>query len=148
LILRRAGAEDAPALSRIHLTARAAAGSAFPPPVHADAEYLPHLLADVLPHAEVWVAERDGVPVGMLVLEDDLLGDLYVAPDAQGTGIGSALVAHAKARRPQGLRLWVFVSNVLARSLYERLGFVVVGGTDGDNEEGAPDLLMRWLPDR
>jgi GNAT superfamily N-acetyltransferase len=144
--LTRAGADDAPALARIHLRARAAAGEAFPPSVHADEEYLPHLLRDVLPHAEVWLARTADGPVGMLVLEEDLLADLYVDPVAQRSGVGSALLEHAKALRPGGLRLWVFVTNAPARAFYARHGFVVAGGTDGDNEEAAPDLLLRWTP--
>lgn len=142
--LTRAGADDAPALARIHLSARAAAGDAFPPAVRPDDDYLPHLLADVLPHAEVWIARCDGAPAGLLVLDGDLLDDLYVAPEAQGHGVGTALLAHARRRRPDGLRLWVFASNAAARAFYVRRGFVVAGGTDGDNEEGAPDLLLRW----
>jgi GNAT superfamily N-acetyltransferase len=141
-----AGPEDAPALARIHLAARAAAGDAFPPPVHAPAEYLPHLLADVLPAAEVRVARDGAQVVGFLVLEGSVLADLYVAPEVQGGGVGSALLHHAKALRPGGLTLWVFVSNGPARAFYERRGFVAAGGTDGDNEEGAPDLLLRWPP--
>ena len=34
--------------------------------------------------------------------------------------------------------------NTGAVRIYERHGFVVVGGTD--NEEGAPDLRMEWRP--
>jgi ribosomal protein S18 acetylase RimI-like enzyme len=146
LRIERAGAESAPALSCIHLTARAAAGPAFPPSVHRDHEYLPHLLRDVLPSAEVWLARRDGEPVGMLVLEGGLLDGLYVAPAAQGQGVGAALLAHAKRLRPDGLELWVFASNRPARAFYRRHGFEVVGGTSGANEEGAPDLRMRWRP--
>lgn len=147
MLLRRAGADAAPALSRIHLSARYAAGAAFPPPIHADDEYLPHLLADVLPRAEAWVAITDGSgPAGFLVLEGDLLADLYVAPAAQGSGVGSALLAHAKTLRPTGLELRVFASNVPARAFYGARGFEVAGGTDGNNEEGAPDLLLRWTP--
>ena len=146
LRIERVGAESAPALSRIHLAARAAAGAAIPPSVHRDDEYLPHLLRDVLPIAEVWLARRDGEPAGMLVLEGDLLADLYVAPEAQGAGVGSALLAHAKRRRPEGLELWVFASNRPAWAFYRRHGFEVVGGTSGANEEGAPDLRMRWRP--
>ena len=142
--LTRAGADDAPALAHIHLASRAAAGAAFPPPVHPDEDYLPHLLADVLPHAEAALARLDGEPAGFLVLEGDLLADLYVAPAAQGRGVGTALLEHAKRLRPGGLRLWVFVSNAPARTFYARHGFVVAGGTDGENDEGAPDLLLRW----
>lgn len=146
--LRRAGADDAPALARIHLDARRGAGNSFPPPVHADEEYLPHLLADVLPHAEVWIAEVHERPAGMIVLDGDLLDALYVHPEAQGRGVGTALLAHAKTLRPDGLRLWVFVSNTPARRFYRGHGFVVAGGTSGDNEERAHDLLLRWSPDR
>ena len=145
--LRRATDADAPAIATLHLSARAAAGDAFPPAVHADEEYLPHLLADVLPASEVWIALAQDEPAGFLVLDGELLADLYVAPAAQGTGLGSALLDHAKRRRPDGLTLWVFASNRPARAFYERRGFAVIGGTEGDNEEGAPDLLLRWLPE-
>jgi GNAT superfamily N-acetyltransferase len=132
-------------LARIQLAARKAAGSAFPPSVHDDAELVPHLLADVLPVADAWLAERDGEPVGVLVIEGDLLDQLYVVPAAQGTGVGGALLAHAKSVRPGGLRLWVFVSNEPARAFYAARGFVPIGGSDGEaNEEGAPDLLLAW----
>jgi GNAT superfamily N-acetyltransferase len=117
--------------------------------VHADAELLPHLLGEVFPSADVWVAERDGRVVGVLVLEDDLLDWLFVAPDAQGTGVGTALLERAKAERPDGLRLWVFESNRAARAFYEGRGFGIIGGSDGSaNEEGAPDLLLAWTPTR
>lgn len=145
--LRRATEADAPAIARIHLTARAAAGGAFPPPVHADEEYLPHLLADVLPASEVWLAHVAGEPAGFLALDGELLTDLYIAPAAQGTGVGSVLLEHAKQRRPDGLALRVFATNRAAQAFYAGRGFQVVGGSEGDNEEGAPDLLLRWSPD-
>ena len=144
--LRRATEADAPAIAGIHLSARAAAGAAFPPAAHPDEEYLPHLLADVLPAAEVWIALAGDAPVGFLALVGELLSDLSVAPGAQGTGVGSALLEHAKARRPRGLTLWVFTSNRPAPAIYGRHGFAAIGGTDGDDEEGAPDLHLQWLP--
>ena len=44
------------------------------------------------------------------------------------------------------MQLWAFQSNTGALRFYERHGFVAVEETDGDNEEGAPDLRMRWTP--
>ncbi len=38
------------------------------------------------------------------------------------------------------------MTNEGARRFYARHGFVVAGGTEGENEEGAPDLLLRWTP--
>ncbi len=145
MVLRRATRADAALIARIHLEARHGAGDRFPPAVHDDSDLEPHLLHDVLPVAEAWIAERDGEPAGILVLEGDLLDQLYVTPSAQGLGVGTALLDHAKARRPEGLRLWVFVSNEPARAFYARHGFVQIGGSDGEaNEEGAPDLLLAW----
>jgi ribosomal protein S18 acetylase RimI-like enzyme len=58
--------------------------------------------------------------------------------------MGTALLDHAKARRPDGLALWVFQMNTPAQLFYEAHGFVAVRATDGDNEEGAPDLRYVW----
>lgn len=61
-----------------------------------------------------------------------------------GAGIGEVLLAQAKRLRPRGLQLWTFQSNTGARRFYERHGFVAVEQTDGDNEEGAPDVRYEW----
>ena len=55
-------------------------------------------------------------------------------------------MAAAKARRPEGLTLWTFVANEGARRFYAREGFVEVGRTEGENEEGLPDVLLAWKP--
>ena len=63
-----------------------------------------------------------------------------------GKGIGAQLLRLAKRRRPEGLRLRTFASNVGAQRFYERHGFVEIERTDGrDNEERAPDILYAWL---
>jgi ribosomal protein S18 acetylase RimI-like enzyme len=64
--------------------------------------------------------------------DDDrfLLDGLFVAPEARGRGIGTALLgafaAEARARGYRELRLDVVDDNVRARSLYEREGFRAV----------------------
>jgi hypothetical protein len=45
---------------------------------------------------------------------------------------------------PEGLQLWTFASNASAQRFYERHCFVETRRTDGDNEEGAPDILYAW----
>jgi ribosomal protein S18 acetylase RimI-like enzyme len=71
---------------------------------------------------------------------------LYVQPDFQRAGIGSALLEVAKSRRPGGLRLWVFQRNHGARAVYARHGFTEVRFTDGpDNEEQEPDVFLAYL---
>jgi putative acetyltransferase len=103
----------------------------------------------VIAHQEVWLAEDegDGALLGFAGLEGDLLGFLYVDPPAQGHGVGSALLAHVRERRPGGFRFWVFQRNERARRFYELNGCRVVELTDGSgNEEREPDALYEWRP--
>jgi GNAT superfamily N-acetyltransferase len=98
----------------------------------------------VLTTTEVWLIEEAGLPVALLVLDGDWVDQLYVDPDHTGRGFGTQLVGLAQLLRPAGLELWTFQSNRGARRFYERHGFVAVGMTNGDNEEGAPDIHYRW----
>lgn len=142
LLLRPATAYDAPALAAVHLASRAAA--AMPRSVHADEEALP-FLAGRLTEDEVWVAEVDGAVAGYARFTATWLDDLYVHPDHQGEGVGSALLDLVKAERPDGFCLWVFEVNEPARRFYAGRGLVELERTDGSaNEEHAPDVRMAW----
>ena len=80
----------------------------------------------MLPSNEVWVAEEDGRVVGFAGLGDGKLRHLWVEPAAQNRGFGTALLAKAKERRPDGFQLWLFQKNTGARRFYERHGFTLV----------------------
>ena len=96
---------------------------------------------------EVWAYEEDDRILGFAALGEDMLHHLYVDPAAHSRGIGTALLEHAKLRRPGGFRLWVFQRNEGARRFYERHGLRLVKLTDGsENEEREPDALYEWLP--
>ncbi|MFL5282215.1 MAG: GNAT family N-acetyltransferase [Rhodopila sp.] len=90
------------------------------------------------------VARSAGQPVGYIVVYEDRLDDLYVLPDWQAQGVGSALLAAAKSLSPQRLKLSTFQRNVRARAFYEARGFREVGRTDGKNEEGVADVQYEW----
>ena len=135
---------DARAAADLYLRARAAALSAgsIPPGIHDDDDVRGYFAAHIVEDCELWLAEEDGVLAGILVLDGDMIDQLYVEPGRTGRGIGSALLAVAKRERPEGLRLWTFQSNAGAQRFYERHGFVAVRRTDGrSNEERAPDVL-------
>jgi GNAT superfamily N-acetyltransferase len=101
----------------------------------------------VVPLRETWVAVAEEQVVGLMVLADDLLSQLYLDPDWRGRGIGDRFVALAKERSPQGLSLWTFQVNKPAHRFYERHGFVEAERTDGsDNEEREPDVRYVWRP--
>ncbi|HYM63579.1 MAG TPA: GNAT family N-acetyltransferase [Gaiellaceae bacterium] len=127
----------------------ALAGMTYLPELYTEAETRTFIQDVLLPNNEVWVAEEGGRVIGFSGLGDDVLRHLWVTPEAQNRGVGTALLALAKARRPSGLRLWVFQKNVGARSFYERHGFTLVERTDGRrNEEREPDALYEWQPSK
>ncbi|MCU1494024.1 MAG: putative acetyltransferase [Acidimicrobiaceae bacterium] len=143
--LRRADIGEVQAIADVWLRSRAASVPAIPLPVHGDSDIRAWFSDVVLATREVWVAEASGGEiVGVLVLEHGWLDQLYLDPGWTNRGIGSRLVDIAKARRPEGLDLWTFQANHGARRFYERHGFTAVEITEGDNEEGAPDVRYRW----
>lgn len=79
------------------------------------------------PTDERIVAVCDGTVVGFLDLIGSHISNLFVDPQHQGQGIGTALMAEAERRAVGDLTLSVFTSNPDARRLYERLGFEVEG---------------------
>ncbi|WP_369388580.1 GNAT family N-acetyltransferase [Streptomyces sp. CG1] len=102
----------------------------------------------VVPERETWVAEAaGGAIVGVMVLREEQLSQLYLDPAWRGHGIGDRFVALAKERSPGGLTLWTFQVNKPAHRFYERHGFTAVESTDGSgNEEREPDVRYVWRP--
>ncbi|MFF5357881.1 GNAT family N-acetyltransferase [Streptomyces scabiei] len=144
--VRRAVAADAAAVADVWLRSFA---TALPRVrrAHTDDQVRAWFREVVVPGEETWVATADESVVGMMVLDDEDLDQLYLDPAWQGQGIGSRLVNLAKQRRPAGLALWTFQVNESARRFYERHGFVAAETTDGHrNEEREPDVRYVWRP--
>ncbi|WP_304437799.1 GNAT family N-acetyltransferase, partial [Sciscionella sediminilitoris] len=151
LVFRRAEAADARGMAEVWLRAFAAALPTVRR-AHDDDEVRDWFSAVVVPECEAWVAV-DGdsgsgeAVIGLLVLEDAELEQLYLEPSWRGRGVGDRFIALAKRLRPQGLGLWTFEVNQPARRFYERHGFLAVQRTDGSrNEEGEPDVRLVWRP--
>ena len=144
-VLRPAAVADLPVLAEVHLAARRAAGAAFPPGVHSDDEVRAWVGDWDLTTYDVWLAQSADRVVGYARCSTTWLDDLYLRPEAQGRGNGSALLGRVKEERPDGFGLWVFETNVPARDFYRRRGFVELERTDGSaNEEQAPDIKLVW----
>lgn len=107
-----------------------------------------HLREAVLPRWSVTVAEAGGAVVGFMALDDGRVDGLYLAAEARRQGIGSALIAAAKAASPGGLTLRTFVANAPARAFYAAQGFFELRRDEGDNEERLPDILLCWTGTR
>jgi GNAT superfamily N-acetyltransferase len=145
ITVRRGTHADARAAADLWLRARKAAAGAIPVPVHDDDDVREWFAGHVVPDTELWLAEdHASALVGLLVIDGPWIEQLYVEPTMTGRGIGARLLALAKHERPDGLRLWTFASNAGAQRFYERHGLTATRRTEGDNEEGAPDILYEW----
>ena len=98
-----------------------------------------------LPETETWVAVNGTTPVGFIGLIDSFIGGLFVSPDCQGGGIGSALLDHA-FRLKGHLLLEVYAANTRALSFYRRHGFCGIKRRQTD-DNGLPfPLIMMQKP--
>jgi len=148
LRIRPATVADLADIAELLLATRADAVPAMPPLARPAEEVRAFVLGwdlDDDAGREVWLAEDDLGAAGFAVLRSDWLDSLYVGPDRQGSGVGSALLELVKSVRPDGFGLWVFASNAPARAFYHRHGLIELELTDGSaNQEGAPDVHMAW----
>jgi GNAT superfamily N-acetyltransferase len=98
----------------------------------------------VYPACEVWGAFEGTTMHAFIAFREDWIEHLYVLPQSQGHGAGSALLEVARSAFPH-LYLWTFQRNVGARGFYASRGFVAVRETDGArNDEHEPDVLYEW----
>ena len=119
----------------------------LPPDLHT-AEETHEWMRDVVFRSErVWVAEHADRIVGYASADGEFLNHLYVLPEHQGRGIGTALLAAVMEHSRDGMKLWTFEPNEGAIRFYVRHGFRTLRRTDGrTNEENVPDRLMVWRP--
>ncbi|GAB2578783.1 GNAT family N-acetyltransferase [Streptomyces capparidis] len=145
-MVRAGAAADAEAVCEVFLAARAEA-MPYLPRLHTDEETLAWFRHVVLPGQRVWVAVGPGAGdvLGFAAVEGEMLNHLYVRPDVQGRGVGSALLGAVRDAGWERLALRVFQRNTRARAFYERHGFRAVDADDGSgNEENEPDLAYQW----
>jgi GNAT superfamily N-acetyltransferase len=90
------------------------------------------------------VAENGGALVGFLSASGTFLDQLFVDPDHQNRGIGTALMKRALQRIPAVATLTVFEQNAPARRFYGRLGFREVRRFYNDEVEAVELLYSRY----
>jgi len=100
----------------------------------------------IQPSCGLWVALEDGRVLGFLALRQSYVDRLYVHPDAQRRGVGSALLQHAIALCPSGIELHTHVRNGKARAFYEKEGLVAVKFGISPPPESEPDVEYHWRP--
>lgn len=87
------------------------------------AEQRPRIRDLLLPSMDVWVAESDDGPLGFVGARDGGVELLYIAPGAQGRGLGSTLLTYVAGGDGPGA-VEVFADNATGVGFYRSQGFV------------------------
>nr|WP_222938441.1 GNAT family N-acetyltransferase [Duffyella gerundensis] len=89
----------------------------------------------------VLVAEQEGHRVGFAALleNDNFLHSLFVDPQHQGSGVGSALLKAVQARFTSTGALKCLLANKPAQAFYQRHGWQVIA--QGESEQGEYVLM-------
>ncbi|MGA2124493.1 MAG: GNAT family N-acetyltransferase [Acidimicrobiales bacterium] len=138
LVVRGTTAEDWSALRVIRLEALADTPDAYGSTYEGTVTFSPRRWRAMAQDGRYFVAERDGVVVGMVSggLNDQHPGThwlygMYVTPTSRGTPVASHLVevviAWAKGEGATELYLHVTTSVERARAFYRKMGFVETG---------------------
>ncbi len=140
MLIRRCQEADMPQLLEIWLQATLHAFDALPV-----AFWWPRqeaLRARLEAGAEIWVIEQAETVIAFLALQDAEVLALYVRPERQGEGLGTALLDLARSRC-HSLFLWVGVQNRDAVRYYQARGFHIRREQQG-RPQGCNEYLMEF----
>lgn len=115
------------------------------PRLHSRAEVEGHYKTAVAQDRKTLVVVSGHLVLGFATLSaDQQLSALYVSRANRRRGVGRFLLDTVKREFGDRLQLWTFQANDAAQKFYGREGLFEINRTDGDNEEGLPDLLLEW----
>lgn len=133
--------EDTEAVVRLWLEASIQAHSFIPREFwEASAEDMRNIYLPMSDEIVLHVDDADGAIDGFLAFVGDFLAALFVAPAAQGKGLGSRLIRIAGRMHP-GLSLTVYKENRRAVGFYLKHGFRICGERV-EEKTGAVEYLM------
>lgn len=111
---------------------------------HTFEEDLAYFREIILIDNDLWVAEVDGQTAAFMAIAGDFIDQLYVDPVHQRSGLGKALLDHAKSLSPERLRLCTLQINTNARAFYEKNGFRIARFGISPPPESEPDVEYHW----
>jgi len=95
------------------------------------------------PDARFDIVERDGEPIGRLIVDTannpGCIVDFALMPDHRGGGLGTAILASVLARQIQPVRCKVLCTNEPSIRMCRRIGFVEISSA-------LPFIQLEWHP--
>ncbi|MFT4003771.1 MAG: GNAT family N-acetyltransferase [Rhizobium sp.] len=129
--IRPASETDADAISDVIISALRQTNSSDYPAHIIDRvveNFCPAAVRELLGRRIVFVAVDGGRIVGTASLDGAVVRTVFVAPTAQGRGIGAGLMAAVeRAAAAGGIAALTVPSSITARGFYEKLGFDELG---------------------
>ncbi|TVQ16696.1 MAG: N-acetyltransferase [Bacteroidetes bacterium] len=95
-----------------------------------------------IPMADTFIAREEERITGFASVMENYLAAVFVLPQFQGRGVGSALLGYVKTLRDH-LTLKVFVRNTKSVEFYHAHGFSALSEQE-DEETGEKELVMEW----
>ncbi|MEG2359653.1 N-acetyltransferase [Acinetobacter sp.] len=144
-IIRKAEIDDTQAILQIWLAASIQTHDFIPASFWQS--QLINMRDTYLPLAENYVIEENNAITGFasLLQPDSFLAALFIAPEQQGHGCGSALINFLK-QQCRELHLSVYAENSASVGFYQKHGFSI--NSQGiDKNTGHAELAMTWRQD-
>ena len=126
-----AGAGDLAAAGRVHAIAWQDSHRAFCAPefvaLHTPERQARYLAEKLSNGSRLFLLRQDGEAVGVATVAGSLIEDLYILPECQNRGLGTALLRYAARQCDGAPTLWILENNTEAERLYRREGFAPTG---------------------
>lgn len=96
--------------------------------------------------SDIWLEVDKSCVKGFIAIQGSYIDRLYIDPEFQRQGVGTALLQWAKEKHSTGLELRTHQQNRRACEFYEKLGFVAVKYGISPPPESVPDVVYHWRP--
>src|ERR1700686_223814 len=87
ILIRRAASADANEVATVYVASQRGAADHIPI-VHTDAEIRAWVINHMVPERETWVPDLSGRIVALMVLDGEMIDQMYVSPASQRRGVG------------------------------------------------------------
>ncbi|MDD2648931.1 MAG: GNAT family N-acetyltransferase [Eubacteriales bacterium] len=102
--------------------------------LHSPERQTEYISGEIKAGKRLFICLSDGKAVGIVTVFGSMIENLYVLPEYQRKGFGTALLLFAADKCKSSATLWVLENNKEAQALYARKGFLPTGNRNAITE--------------